>query len=120
MDISRLPVTLPGRPANLTSTAAATSRTVEAVEPVRPAAGNKHTDRAYEQVLQGELLEHDRGSYQSTQGFINERNAEQAQPTQHQAAGSYSSRTAVSHYLSNTRPEAEADLTQGRSVNFFV
>ena len=120
MDISRLPVTPFGRPANLTSTPSVASRNVEAIESVRPAAGNRRTEDVFERVVPGELLEHERKTYQSTQGFINERNADQAQPSERQAGGSYMSRSAVSLYLNNTRPEVAADLTQGRSVNFFV
>lgn len=120
MDISRLPVTPSGRPANLTSTPSVASRNVEAVASVRPAAANQRSEDVYERVVQGELLEHERGTYQSTQGFINERSADQAQPSKRQAGGSYLSRSAVSLYLNNTRPEATTDLTQGRSVNFFV
>ena len=120
MDISRLPVAPFGRPANLASTPSVTSRNVEVVESVRPAASHQRTGEVFERVVQGELLEHERGSYQSTQGFINERSAEQAQPSERQAGGSFSSRSAVSLYLNNTRPEAATDLNQGRSVNFFV
>lgn len=120
MDISRLPVAPFGRPANLTSTHSVTSRNVEVIESVRPAAGNRRTENVYERVVQGELLEHERHTYQSTQGFINERSADQAQSGDRQVPGSYLSRSAVSLYLNNSRPEAVADLTQGRSVNFFV
>jgi hypothetical protein len=120
MDISRLPVTPPARTANFTTTPPLASRNVEAIESVRPAASNRRSEEVFERVVQGELLEHKRNAYQSTQGFINERSADQARPGERQAGGSYSSRSAVSLYLNNTRPEAAADLTQGRSVNFFV
>ncbi len=120
MDISRLPVTPSARAANFTSTPSLASRNVDAVESVRPAASNRRSEEVYERVVQGELLEHERNAYQSTQGFINERSADQARPSELHTTGSYLSRSAVSLYLNNTRPEAAADLTQGRSVNFFV
>ena len=120
MDISRLPVTSIGRPANPNSMPQAASRAIEAVESVRPAAGNRRTEDVFERVVQGELLERERSSYQSTRSFINERSADQAQPGERQTGGSYQSRSAVSLYLNNTRPEAITDLTQGQAVNFFV
>jgi hypothetical protein len=120
MDISRLPVTPSGRSANLTSTPSVASRNAETVATVRPAAANRRTEDVHERVVQGELLAHERGTYQSTQGFINERSADQAQPSERQAGGSYLARSAVSLYLNNARPEAAVDLTHGRSVNFFV
>jgi len=70
--------------------------------------------------VQGELLQKERTPYQSTRGFINERNAGQAQPTVGQPDAGSQSRAAISRYLNNTRAEAISDLTQGNSVNFFV
>ncbi len=121
MDISRLPVTSVGRTANPTkSMPQVASRAVEAVESVRPATGKRRTEDAFDRVVQGELLQRERGNYQSTRSFINERSADQMQSAERQTGVGYQSRSAVSVYLNNTRPEAIADLTQGRSVNFFV
>lgn len=120
MDISRLPVTSIGRPANPKSMPQAASHAIEVVESVRPAVGKRRTEDVFERVIQGELLQREHSSYQSTRSFINERSVDHAQPSEHRADGSYQSRSAVSLYLNNTRPEAIADLTQGQSVNFFV
>ena len=81
----------------------------------------QRTRESFERVVQGELLQKERTSYQSTRGFINERNAGQARPAAGQREpGSSQSHAAIFRYLNNTRPEAISDLTQGKSVNFFV
>lgn len=120
MDISRLPVTSIGRSANPGNIPSAASRNIEAVGSVRPVAANRRTDEVPERIVQGELLQRERSSYQSTRSFINERSADQTQPSERRPGGGYQSRSAVSLYLHNTRPEAAADLTQGQSVNLFV
>ncbi|GMQ83756.1 MAG: hypothetical protein BMS9Abin06_0496 [Gammaproteobacteria bacterium] len=73
-----------------------------------------------ERVVQGELLQKERTSYQSTRGFINERNVDQARPAVQRGDTAVKSRAAIFQYLNNTHPEAISDLTQGKSVNFFV
>ncbi|GMQ88934.1 MAG: hypothetical protein BMS9Abin09_0376 [Gammaproteobacteria bacterium] len=82
--------------------------------PRRPTRGS------FQQAIQGELLQKERSPYQSTRGFINERSAAQARPAAEERTPTGQSRAAIFQYLNNTRPEAVSDLTQGKSVNFFV
>lgn len=121
MDIARLPVTPLVRP----TTASVNAR--QQPEPVRPVAETVDSlnprPRAaarFEKVVQGELLERERTLFQSTRSFINERSLDQARPAQQEAAPANSSRSAITHYLSHVRPEPVAELTQGRSLDFFV
>jgi len=120
MDISRLPVTPLLRPASVpvkTTRQPASAEAVERVESLNP----RHADRGVsERVIQGELLHREHRSYQSTRAFIDERSLDQAQPAGRQVESFNQARTAISGYLNNTRPEAAAELSQGRSVNFFV
>jgi hypothetical protein len=120
MDISRLPVThlLQSSPASIKTNRQPAS--VEVVEPVEKIIPRHRTRESFERVVQGELLQKERTSYQSTRGFINERNVGQARPAVGQRDTGSQSRAAISQYLNNTRPEAISDLTQGKSVNFFV
>jgi hypothetical protein len=87
------------------------------VEHIRP---RQRTRESFERVVQGELLQKERTPYQSTRGFINERNVGHARPAVGQHDTRHQSRAAIFQYLNNTRPEAISDLTQGKSVNFFV
>jgi len=87
------------------------------VEKITP---RHRTRETFERAVQGELLQRERTSYQSTRGYINERNVSQARPAAGQRDTGNQSRIAIFQYLNNTRPEAIADLTQGKSVNYFV
>jgi len=121
MDISRLPVAPPGGPSPALTRKAPRPAFVEAVEPVAaPKARRPVQDEALPRTLQGELLQRERNSSQSTHGFINERNLNQAQSAGYRAPSPEQSRPAIASYLNNARPEAVADLTRGRSVNFFI
>ena len=122
MDISRLPVTPFARPANTTFKTNTAAASVEEVRPVDAPNRSRRSDQVFEHVVQGELLQRERdpAHTQTTQEFINERRFEYAQDSEHPSSAGHQSRSAIALYLSNTRPEAVADLTQGRSVNFFV
>ncbi len=78
------------------------------------------TRDSFQPAIQGELLQKERSAYQSTRRFINERSADQARPAAEERNPTGRSRAAIFQYLNNTRPEAVSDLTQGKSVNFFV
>jgi len=120
MDISRSPAThlLQSSPVSIRNTRQPAS--IEVVEPVEKITPRQRTRESFERVVQGELLQKERTSYQSTRGFINERNAGQARPAAGQRDPGSQSHAAIFQYLNNTRPEAISDLTQGKSVNFFV
>ena len=120
MDISRLPLTPLARPASPAFKGSQQARPVAVVESIESPRNTSRTGGRSERVVQGELLEHERTPFQSTRGFINERTFDQATASERQAGDGRQSRSAVSLYLNNTRPETLADLTQGRSVNFFV
>ncbi|HHJ17937.1 MAG TPA: hypothetical protein ENJ80_14725 [Gammaproteobacteria bacterium] len=120
MDISRLPVAPPGGPSPALTRKAPRPAFVEAVEPVAAPQARRSAREPLQRTVQGELLQRERNPAQSTRGFINERNLNQAQSVGHPAPSPEQSRPAIARYLNNTRPEAVADLTQGRSVNFFV
>jgi hypothetical protein len=120
MDISRLPVAPLVRPASAAYKSAPQAASVETVVAVESSRNTSRSSERFERVVQGELLQRERGSYQSTRAFIDERALDHAVPSERQASGGRQSRSAVSLYLNNTRPETAADLTQGRSVNFFV
>ena len=117
MDISRLPVTPLLRPASAPVSTTRQPASAEAVEPVNP---RQAGGGSFERVVQGELLHREQTPYQSTRAFIDERKLDQAQPAGQQAESFKQARAAISRYLNNTRPEAGAELSQGRSVNFFV
>ncbi len=121
MDISRLPLAPLARPANTTYRSSPAS-SVEDAGAVRPSRNPSRGDDQSVRVVQGELLQRERTPYpyQSTQSFIDERALDHAVSSDRQAGATRQSRSAVSHYLDNTRPETIADLSQGRSVNFFV
>jgi len=87
------------------------------VEGIRP---RQRASEPFERVVQGELLQKERTPYQSTHGFISERNMDQARPAVGSRDTGNQSRAAIFQYLSNTRPEVTSDLTQGKSVNYFV
>lgn len=120
MDISRLPAAPLLRPASATYTSAASPASAEGVGAVRSSRQASRGGEAVERVVQGELLQRERTRYQSTRTFINERRFEHASSGEDQTGAGRPSRTAISHYLNHTRPEALADLTHGTSVNFFV
>jgi len=117
MDISRLPLASPGRPATYFRQPQAATSEVEAVEVLQSTRGTRRESPAG-RVVQGELLQRERNVYQSTQGYINERGQDAGRNA---VTGSdYQSRSAISRYVSHTRPESPGDLTQGRAINFFV
>ncbi|MEN8763611.1 MAG: hypothetical protein ABF290_14385 [Thiogranum sp.] len=121
MDISRLPVTPLQRSASApvkTTRQTASAEAVQSVEPRKPRQAGRGSS---ERVIQGELLHREHTPYQSTRAFIDERKLDQAQPAGRQQVESFNqARAAISRYLNNTRPDDGAELSQGRSVNFFV
>ena len=120
MDVSRLsPVPL-ARAATSTfrgTQQVASSQAGQGVDGPDPRARTRET---YEPVVQGELLHRERTAYQSTRAFIEERTMERAQPAGYRPESLNQSRSAISNYLSNTRPETLSEIAQGKSVNFFV
>jgi len=120
MDISRLPVTPLSRPASApvkTTRQPASAEAVQGVESLHPRQAGRPSP---ERVIQGELLHREHTPYLSTRAFIDERKLDQAQPAGQQVESFNQARVAISRYLNNTRPEAGAELSQGRAVNFFV
>jgi len=120
MDISILPVTPLLRPASApvkTTRQPASAEAVQRVESLNPRQAGRGSS---ERVIQGELLHREHTPHQSTRAFIDERRLDQAQPAGRQVESFNQARAAISRYLNNTRPEAAAELSQGRSVNFFV
>lgn len=120
MDISKLPLAPPLRPAGPAFRGSPQATPVGVVEPVESSRDISRSGERFERVVQGELLQRERTLYQSTRAFINERTLDHAVPSEGRSNGGPQSRSAVSLYLNNTRAETIADLTQGRSVNFFV
>jgi len=120
MDISRVPVALALQPSPVTARTARQTASVEAVEPVDRAGARRRIHESSARVVQGELLQKERTPYQSTRGFVAERNMGQARPVADHRDTGLQSRTAIFQYLNNTRPEAVPDLARGKSVNFFV
>lgn len=117
MDVSRLLAAPLARPANTTYKNSARVTSAEGVD--SPAAPHRAA-RGVERVVQGELLQRERTFYQSTRAYLNERDFENPLPSERQAGIGRQGRTAIVHYLNNTRPEAIAELTQGQTVNYFV
>jgi len=119
MDISRLPAAPVIAAAGTTqrkTTRVAADTSADTTARVHTVSSPKETG---ERVIQGELLQRERaGAYQSTRGFLNERGFDQAAAGDRHA--SRQSRSAISHYLTHARSETTAELTQGRSVNYFV
>jgi hypothetical protein len=120
MDISRLPVTPLLRPASAPVKTTRQPASVEELEPLETSNPRQAGRGSFARVVQGELLHREHTSYQSTRAFIDERSLDQAQPAGRQVESFNQARAAISRYLNNTRPEAAAELSQGRSVNFFV
>ena len=121
MDISGLPVTPLPRPATASARRASQpAAAVERLEAVGPSNPRPARRASFERVVQGELLQRARTSYQSTRAFLDERTLDRARPAERQAESLGQSRTAISRYLDNIRPEAVGELSQGRVVNFFV
>ena len=120
MDISRLPLAPLARPATSTVKQIRQPVAAEAVAPVESSNPHRHARESHERVVQGELLQKERAFYQSTRSFIDERTMDRMQTADHQAESPVQSRSAISRYLNNTRPESLSDLAQGKSVNFFV
>ena len=120
MDISRLPVTPLLRPASAPVKATRQPESAEAEARLESPNPRRAGGGSFERVVQGELLHREHTPYQSTRAFIDERKLDQAQPAGRQAESFKQARAAISQYLNNTRPEAGAELSQGRSVNFFV
>lgn len=121
MDITRLPSAPYTRPVTASTNHSARAGTASVVEPVGAANGSDQVvNERPARVVQGELLDRQRDSYQSTRAFVNERNLDQSRPADQSGVSSLKSRTALFQYASNVRPESLSDLTQGRSVNYFV
>ena len=121
MDITRLPSAPYARPVTASVNASTRSNTTGVVEPVDAANDTRKFDNERPaRVVQGELLDRQRDSYQSTRAFVNERNLDQSRPADQSGVPAMQSRAAILQYANNTRPESIADLTQGRAVNFFV
>jgi hypothetical protein len=118
MDITRLPVSPLSRPASASQTGVRQPASVD--EAARADAARPHTREPRGRIVEGELLRRQPAFYQSTRSFIDERNLDQARPAEQPVASPRQTRLAVSRYISNVRPEPVAELTQGRSVNFFV
>jgi len=121
MDITRLPSAPFARPVTASVNTGARVDVTSAVESVgRGNEGNRTSSERPARVVQGELLSRQRTSYQSTRAFVNERNLDQARPADQSAIPSLKLRSAIYQYVNNIRPESLADLTQGRSVNYFI
>ncbi len=119
MDITRLPSAPFARPVTASTNTGARVGVSSAVESVGGVNDADSTERPA-RVVQGELLGRQRTRYQSTSAFVNERNLDQARPADQSAVSSFTSRSAIYQYANNIRPESLADLTQGRSVNYFI
>lgn len=118
MDIARLPLTQVVRSASVKNRQPEPVRAAEAGADTRNP--QPHVTARYEKVVQGEFLERERTLFQSTRSFITEHSLDQARPAQSESVSLNSSRSAITRYLSHVRPEPLADLTQGRSLDFFV
>ncbi len=121
MDITRLPSAPYGRPVTASLNSSSRVDSVNAFEPVGEADDRyPFENERPSRVVQGELLDRQRDFYQSTSAFVNERNLDQTRPADQPGASALKSNAAILQYANNTRPESIADLTRGRSVNFFV
>jgi len=121
MDITRLPSAPYGRPVTAPANTGTRVDSTSVMEPVGGVneSGRTGSERAA-RVVQGELLDRQRGTYQSTRAFVNEHNIDQSRPAGQPAISATKSRSAIFQYANNIRPESLADLTQGRSVNYFI
>jgi len=121
MDITRLPFAPYARPVTTPVNASLRAAPGGAVESVSAAGSEARLGRERPaRVVQGELLDRQRDSYQSTRAFVNERNLDQSRPADEPGVSALQSRSALFRYANNMRPESIADLTRGRSVNFFI
>ncbi len=123
MDISRLPVVYLGRPVPTTPRSNPMPSADDGMprSRVEVVAARSRNDERFDNVVQGELLQRERGTYQSTRAFIDERTVNHARPAGEGAAGvGQRARSALSQYADHVRPEARSDLTQGVSVNYSV
>ncbi len=121
MDITRLPLASYARPVTTPVNASLRATPGGAVESVSAAGSEaRFTSERPTRVVQGELLDRQRDTYQSTRAFVNERSVDQSRPADQPGVSALQSRSALFRYANNIRPESIADLTQGRSVNFFV
>ncbi|TCK17899.1 hypothetical protein DFR30_1153 [Thiogranum longum] len=121
MDVTRLPSASYTRPVTSPASAGAHAGFTSVVEPVGVANESNRVDNERPaRVVQGELLERHRSSYQSTRAFVNEHNLDHSRPADQSGISSLKSRSALFQYANNIRPESLSDLTQGRSVNYFV
>jgi hypothetical protein len=120
MDISRLPVVPLAPPASASSKSSARVASAEGVESPRASRRGAPGGEGVECVVQGELLQRERTLYQSTRAYLSERSFENALSSDRDPDAARQGRSAIFHYLNNTRPEAIADLTQGQTVNYFV
>ncbi|VAW76741.1 hypothetical protein MNBD_GAMMA15-176 [hydrothermal vent metagenome] len=121
MDITRLPSAPYGRPVTALVNSSSRVGNVSAFEPVAEAEDRYLFDNERPaRLVQGELLDRQRDFYQSTSAFVNERYLDQTRPADQPGTSALKSNAAILQYANNIRPESIADLTQGRSVNFFV
>jgi len=121
MDITRLPFAPYARPVTTPVNASPHATPGGAVESVSAAGDGARLGRERPaRVVQGELLDRQRDTYQSTRAFVNERRLDQSRPADQPGVSTLQSRSALFQYANNIRPESIADLTQGRSVNFFI
>lgn len=121
MDIVRLPVAAPPRPASSSSRHVQQPHAVEGGGRTGVSDARARAPGAFERIVQGELLEREGATrYQSTRAFLIERSVERAQPAEQQPASLYQTRPAIARYLNHSRPESVPELTRGRSVNLIV
>ena len=118
MDISRLPLAPLARPATSTYSNARQAGSAGGAVPVEPS--RPRPKASVERVVQGELLHKERTPYQSTRAYIDERTMDRTHPADHKDAVRVQSRSAISQYLNNTRPETVSELARGKAVNFYV
>ena len=120
MDISRLPTALSVQPVS-----SFRPNTRQAVPPagsrdVESADSRHRTPASSGSVLQGELLHRDRGQYQSTRAFLDERALGQARPAAAAHVAIDPPRAALSSYLQHSGPQFSAELSRGHAVNLVV
>ncbi len=121
MDITRLPSAPYARPVTASVSTGARANVASVVESVGVVSGERpFGNERRARVVQGELLDRQRDTYQSTRAFVNERNLDQSHPAGESAISALKSRSAIYQYANNIRPESIADLAQGRSVNYFI
>ncbi len=125
MDISRLSSASSGHAAGGIYRAATRTASVEAGAAAGARArGPAPVEPTFkgERVVQGELLQRERGTYQSTRAYIDERGLDfrHSGDGARDAAVTGGGRAAITRYLNNAQVEALGDRARGRAVNYFV